>query len=103
MFGYWPCFPTDFYFPVIWGTEKHCCVNYYAAKLCEWLQETFMEVQEQSIAEAKRQKQYYGRKSNAVLLEPGDLVLAKANAYKGKRKGEDQWEEEPYKVVHQVA
>ena len=32
--------------------------------------------------------------ASAVSLE-GDLVLAKANAYKGRRKVKDQWEEEP--------
>ena len=36
-------------------------------------------------------------------LEPGDLVLAIADAYKGKRKVKDQLEEELYKVEHDVA
>ena len=36
------------------------------------------------MSEAERQKWYYDRKANAVLLETSDLVLAKANAYKGK-------------------
>ena len=52
---------------------------------------------------AKRQKWYLGRKANAVLLEPGNLVLAKAYLYKGKRKVKDQWEGELYEVVCQVA
>ena len=63
----------------------------------------FKEAQEQSTAEAKRQKLYYDRKANAISLEPGDLVLAKANAYKGERKVKDRLEKEPYKVVHKVA
>ena len=54
----------------------------------------------QSTSEAEKQKQSYDRKANAVSLEVGDLVLAKANAYKGKRKVKDQWEEEPYEVEH---
>ena len=57
----------------------------------------------QSTSEAERQKCYYHRKANVVLLEPGDLVLAKADAYRGKRKVKDQWEEEPYKVECKVA
>ena len=72
------------------------------AKFCEWLWKFFKEVQEQSTAETKRQKWYYDRKANAVLLEPGDLVLAKANTYKWKRKVKDQWEEELYEVECQV-
>ena len=51
-------------------------------------------MQGQSTTEAKRQKWYYDKKANANLLEPGDLVLAKADAYKGKRKVKDQWEDE---------
>ena len=36
-------------------------------------------------------------------METGDLVLAKADAYKGKRKVKNQLEEEPYEVEYQVA
>ena len=35
MFGCQPCLPINFYFPMIWGTEKHQHVNYYIAELCE--------------------------------------------------------------------
>ena len=35
--------------------------------------------------------------------ETGDLVLAKADAYKGKRKVKDWWEKETCEVEHQVA
>ena len=56
----------------------------------------------QSTSEAERQKWHYDRIVNAISLEPGDLVLAKANAYRGRRKVKDLWEEEPYEVEHQV-
>ena len=46
-------------------------------------------MQAQSMSKAERQKWYYDRKANAISLEPGDLVLAKADAYKGKRKLKD--------------
>ena len=35
-------------------------------------------------------------------LKPGNLVLVKADAFKGKRKIRDRWEEETYEVVHQI-
>ena len=35
-------------------------------------------------------------------LKPGDLVLAKVDAFKGKRKIKDRWEEETWEVVHQI-
>ena len=43
------------------------------------------------------------RRANVISLETGDLVLAKADTYRGKRKVKDWWEEEPYEVKHQAA
>ena len=57
----------------------------------------------QSASDAERQKWHYDSKANAISLESGDLVLAKADAYMGKRKVKDQWEEELYEVECQVA
>ena len=103
IFGHQPCLPIDFYLPMIRGTNEHQHVDNYIAKLCEWLWEAFKEAQVQSTSEAQRQKQSYDRNANAILLEPGDLVLAKADSYRGRRKVKDQWVEEPYEVEHQVA
>ena len=48
-------------------------------------------------------KQYYNRKISAVNLKPGDLVLVKADAFKGKKKKiKDRWEEDTWEVVHQI-
>ena len=85
------------------STEKHQCVDHYIADLCEWLHKAFKEAQVQSTSEAERQRQYYNHKANVIWLEPGDLFLAKANAYKGRRKVKDQWEEEPYEVECRIA
>ena len=84
------------------GMKKHQHVDHYIAELCEWLQEAFKEAQMQSMSEAERQKWYYNRKANAISLEPGNLALAKADTYRGRRKVKDQWGEEPYKVECQI-
>ena len=55
------------------------------------------------MAEACWQKRYYNRKIGAVNLKPGNLILVKADAFKGKRKIKDRWEEETWEVVHQIA
>ena len=83
---------------MISGTKKHQCVDHYVVESHEWLWEFFKEAQVQSTSEAERQKWYYDRKANGISLEPGDLVLAKADAYRGKRKVKDWWEEELYEV-----
>ena len=95
-------YPLTSNFPIIRGTRKHQCVDHYIAELCEWLWEAFKEAQVQSTSEVKKQKWHYDRKANAISLEPGDLVSAKADTYRGRRKGKDQWEEEPYEVECQI-
>ena len=35
-------------------------------------------------------------------LKPGDLVLVKADAFKGRRKIKDRWEDKACEVVHQI-
>ena len=94
MYGWWLCLPVGFYFPTTVSTEKHQRVDHYIADLCEWLHKAFKEAQVQSLSKAERQRQYYDHKANAISLELGNLVLAKADAYKGRRKVKDQWEEE---------
>ena len=59
-------------------------------------------MQAQSTAEACQQKQYYDRKVGAVNLKPDNLVLVKADAWKGKRKIKDRWDEETWEVSQQI-
>ena len=72
------------------------------ASVWDRLRTALQEAQAQSMAEACRQKWYYDRKIAAVNLKPGDLVLVEADAWKGKRKIKDRWEEETWEVVHQI-
>ena len=60
------------------------------------------EAQAQSMAEAQRQKWYSDQKIGIAGLKPGDLVLVKADAFQGKRKIMDRWEDKPHEVVHQI-
>ena len=36
-------------------------------------------------------------------MKPGDLVLVKVDAWKGKSKIKDRWDEETWKVSRQIA
>ena len=74
----------------------------YVASVRDRLRSTLQEAQAQSTAEACQQKWYYDRKIGTVNFKPGDLVLVKADAWKGKRKIKDRWEEETWQVVHQI-
>ena len=69
-------------------------VDTYVASVRDQLRSTLREAQAQSTTEACQQKQDYNRKIGTVNLKPGDLVLVKADAWKGKRKIKDRWDEE---------
>ena len=109
MFGRRLRLPVDFFFPTIGSSEapvreastKH--VDEYVASIQNRLKTTLQEAQAQSMAEACQQKLYYNRKIGTVNLKPGDLVVVKADAFKGKRKIKDRCEENTWKVVHQIA
>ena len=73
-------------------------VDKYIASVQDRLRTALWEVQTQSMAEL-----HYDQKIGSVNLKPGDLVLVKANAFKGKRKIKDRWEEDTWEVVHQIA
>ena len=77
-------------------------VDVYIASMRDRLRSTLQEAQAQSTMEACQQKQYYDRKIGAVNLKPGNLVLVKADAWKGKRKINDRWEEETWEVIQQI-
>ena len=56
----------------------------------------------QTNSKAEWQKWYYDRVTSTVQLMPGNIVLMKLDAFQGKRKVKDQWNEAEYVAVHQV-
>ena len=81
-------------------SAKHVVV--YIASVWDRLRTSQWEVEAQSTAEACQQKWYYDRKIGTVNLKPVNLILVKADAWKGKRKIKDRWEEETWEVMHQI-
>ena len=108
MFGQRPRLQVEFVFSTIGSNGAPMrevsakCVDVYIASIWDRSRTTLQEVQAQSMAEPHRQKRYYHRKIGAVNLKPGNLVLVKADAFKGKRKIKDRWEEETWEVVCQI-
>ena len=109
MFGRWLRLSVNFFFPTVGSNEAPMreasakCVDMYIASVRDRLKTALQEAQAQSTAKAHRQKQYYGRKIGTVNLKPGNLVLVKVDAWKGKRKIKHWWKEETSEVVHQIA
>ena len=108
MFGQRPRLPVDFYFPTFRSTEAPMreasvkCVDEYVATVHNQLRTALWDTQAQLTAEAQWQKWYYDQKIGIMDLTPGNLVLVKADAFKGKRKIRDRWEDEACEVVHQI-
>ena len=68
------------------------------------MRSTLWEAQAQSTMEKHADRNwYYNRKISAMNLKPGNLVLVKADAWKGKRKIKDRWDEETWEVSQQIA
>ena len=109
MFGRWPRLPVDFVFPTIGSSEapkreaSARKVDTYIASVRNRLRSALREVWAQSTTEACQQKWYYDRKVGTMNLKPGNLVLVKADAWKGKRKIKDWWDEETWEVSQQIA
>ena len=105
MFGQWPRLLVNFVFPTIGSSEAPTReastrkVDTYVASVRDQLRSALREAQAQLTAEACRQKWHYDRKVGTVNLRPGNLVLVKADAWKGKRKINDRWDEETWKVL----
>ena len=78
------------------------CVDEYVTTVHEQLRTTLQEAQATLTSEAQRQKRHYDQKIGAMDLKPGNLVLVKADAFKGKRKISDRWEDEASEVVCQI-
>ena len=109
MFRWQPRLPLNFIFPIIGSNKAPLTeafarsVDVYVASVWDRMRSTLQEVQAQYTTEAHWQKQYFDRKIGAVNLKPGNLVLVKVDAWKGKRKIKDRWEEETWEVVWQIA
>ena len=108
MFGCRPRLLVNFYFPTFRSTEVPRRgaftkgVDKYMATGHDQLRATLQEAQIQSLAEAQQQKWYYDWKIGAIDLKPGNLVLVKANAFQGKGKIKNRWEDKPHEVVHKM-
>ena len=77
-------------------------VDVYVASVRDQLRSSLWEAQAQSTTEACQQKWHCTRKIGTMNLKPGDLVLVKADAWKGKRKIKDRWDEETWEVSQQI-
>ena len=108
MFGHRPRLPVNFFFPTLRSAEvptkatSTYHVDKYITTVWDCLQAALQDAKIQSAAEAQWQKWYYDWKVGPIGLKPGDLVLVKVDAFQGKRKIKDRWEDKSYEVICQI-
>ena len=66
------------------------------------LKEAFAIARHLTSQEAARQRRYYDHRAGAVALQPGDVVMVRANGFVGKRKVKDWWEDGGFIVKSQL-
>ena len=96
MLNYIPRIPIDFRFPT--ARMDQVTRNKTIRKLDEMvaiercrLRQALKEAQYQSNKEMVRQQRHYDQDTVQVNLLEGDIVLIKADGFKGKRKANDRW------------
>ena len=70
------------------ASTKH--VDVYIASIWDRLRTALWEAKAQLMVGAHQQKWYYDRKIGAVNVKPDNLILVKADVFKGKRKIKDR-------------
>ena len=101
MYGRHPRLPMDVELGVHRGGVGSSSTNQYAHRLQKRLQYAHSRAAALAKKEALRHKKLYDSKCRAATLAPGDLVLVKQLAFRGRHKLENRWENEEYTVVEQ--
>lgn len=100
MFGRNPRLPVD----VMMGLENpdgEASLPRYVETLRKRLKDAYRLANANAERARKRQKGNFDLKVRGAVLHPGDRVLVKKVAFKGKHKIEDRWEAEPYVILEQ--
>ena len=93
----------DFYFPTKGTYVCSCHIPVYVEEVRKHFKEAYTKAHLQTNSEARWQKQYYDRDTSTMQLMPGDVILMKLDAFQGKRKVKDRWNEVEYVVICEVA
>ena len=97
MFGRDPRLPVD----ITLGLRKHAKETDYISDLRDRLEYAHQKATEMSQKSQEKQKEGYDIKAKGATLQKGDKVLVKINAFDGKHKLSDKWEQDVYIITDQ--
>jgi hypothetical protein len=102
MFGRQPRLPVDVSFGIhqenmgSFGTKTK-----YVQKLRERMKWAFAKAKHVSDCSGQRSKKKYDQKVRGQKLQVGDVVLVRVNAFRGRHKLQDRWEQDEYIIIGQ--
>ena len=85
--------PVDCLFPTLRDSPHQAKMEVSVAAMQKRLKEAFAVARHLTSQEAARQRRYYDHKAGAVALQPGDVVMVRADGFVGKQKVKDRWED----------
>ena len=102
MFGRQPRLPVD----VSFGIHQDSMGSFstktkYVQKLRERMKWAFAKAKHISDSSGQRSKKKYDQRVRGQKLQVGDVVLVRVNAFRGRHKVQDRWEQEEYVIVGQ--
>ena len=102
LFGRKSRMPVDCLFHTLHDSPHQAKMEVSVAAMQKRLKEAFTVARHLISQEAARQRHYYDRKSGAVALQPGDVVMVCTDGFVGKRKVKDWWEDGGFIVESQL-
>ena len=102
LFGRRPRIPVDYLFPTLHDSPHQTKMEVSVVTMQKRLKEAFTVIRHLTSEEVARQCRYYDRKTGAVALQPGDIVMVRTNGFVGKRKVKDRWEDGGFIVESQL-
>ena len=102
LFGRKARMPVDCLFPTLRDSPHQARMEVSVAAMQMRLKEAFAVARHLTSQEAARQRRYYDRRARAVALQPGDVVMVRADGFVGKRKVKDWWKDGGFIVESQL-
>ena len=102
LFGRKARMPVDCLFPTLRDPPHQARMEVSVAAMQKRLKEAFAVARLLTSQKAARQRRYYDRRAGAVALQPGDVVMVRADGFVGKRKIKNRWKDEGFIVESQL-
>ena len=102
LFGRRSRIPVDYLFPTLRDSPHQTKMEVSVVAMQKRLKEAFAVARHLTSEEAAKQHHYYDRKTEAVALQPGDVVMVHTDGFVGKRKVKDRWEDGDFIIESQL-